>query len=116
MRLRNELGSAYMNTDSPNTIDRLLRAGWHVVEDAPVKEEVAQPVEAPRVRCVHTDPLKYKDLYLSWYVQCGSVAQLRDVLQHLGVVFDRKAVKKDLQALLKRQISEIKAQLKEEEN
>lgn len=114
MRLRNEVGSAYMTTDSPHTIDRLLRAGWHVVEELPTEEEPAPHVEAPQVRCVHTDPLKYKDRYLSWYVQCGSVAQLRDVLQHLGVVFDRKAVKKDLQALLRRQISEIKAQTKEE--
>ena len=114
MRLRNELGSAYMTTDSPNTIDRLLRAGWRVVEETPIIEEPKRNVEAPQVRCVHTDPLKYKDLYLSWYVQCGSVAQLRDVLQHLGVVFDRKAVKKDLQALLRRQITEIKAQMKED--
>lgn len=118
MRLCNECGSAYMNTDSPSVIDRLLRAGWHeVVQETVVTAAEEEPTcETPVIRCTFRDPLKYKDLYLSWYVQCGSVPQLREVLAHLGVEFDKRAVKKELQSLLRAQIKKIKATIKGEED
>ena len=104
MRLCNECGSAYKNVTDLETISRLRAAGWRIVEERVTAEEETPVPEPPKVRCTYGDPLKYKDLYLSWYVQCGSVKQLREVLTHLGVDFEKRAVKKELQALLREHI------------
>lgn len=112
MRLCNEYGSAYKTVTDPASLAHLLAAGWREVIPSAVAE--AEPTTAPAVTVRHCDPLKYKGRYLSWYVQSGSVKQLREVLRHCGVPFDKGAVKKDLQALLKEYIKQTKAAVKEE--
>ena len=114
MRLCNEYGSVYKTVTDPASIRHLLDAGWHEVEDTPAIEQQTPSIEAPQVTCVYREPLKYKGLYLSWYVQSGSVKQLREVLTYFGVSYSPRAVKKDLQTLLKKHIQQTKNGLKGE--
>lgn len=114
MRLCSEYGSAYKTVTDPASIRHLLDAGWHEVEDTPIVEEAQPPMDAPAVTCIYSEPLKYKGLYLSWYVQSGSLKQLREVLTYLGVSYPTRAVKKDLQGILKKHIRETKEALKGE--
>lgn len=109
MLLCNTVGSAYKSVTAPEVIQRLRDAGWHeVIPEQPAPLPEVAPPAAPKVDCVVDEPLKYKDLYLSWYVQCGSVKQLREVLSHLGVTFEKTTVKKELQRLLRKEIQRLK--------
>ncbi len=112
MRLCNEYGTAYKTVTDPASIAHLLAAGWLEVMPPTVTE--AELTTAPTVTVRHGDSLKYKGRYLSWYVQSGSVKQLREALKHCGVPFDKGTVKKDLQALLREYIKQTKAVVKEE--
>lgn len=111
MKLRN--GSIYQITNSKDTIQRLLRAGWQEVEEEktepkcdPVPAE--KPIAAPTLVIKKEKPLIYKGRYLSQWLQVGKVDELRAVLTHLGVPFERTTPKKELQRLLRDQIREIK--------
>lgn len=114
MRLCNKYGTAYKTVTDPASIAHLLAAGWHEVTSPTVAEAQPTPEEIPAVTIKQKDPLKYKDRYLSWYVQSGSVKQLREVLRHCGVPFDKGTVKKDLSVLLREYIKQTKAAMKEE--
>lgn len=108
MRLRN--GCIYQTTDSDDVIQRLLEAGWEEVKEVVVEEttEAAIEIDAPSVVVRKRNPLMYKGRYLSQWLQIGKVDELRAVLSHLGVPFERSAVKKELQQLLRDRIREIK--------
>lgn len=117
MRLCNEYGTAFKNVTDPGSISHLLAAGWREVREEPVKMEEAPqtvteeaPAEVPEI--LEPSALKYKDQYLSWYVQAGNIAQLRDVLNHLGIPFEKTAKKKDLQAILRGYLKGLKQELK----
>lgn len=113
MRLCNEYGTVFKTVTDGAMVEHLKEAGWRVVEE-PILEEVVTEKAAPVVVCKSRETLKYKDRYLSWYVQSGSVKQLRDVLSYLGVPIPAKAQKKELQKLLKSRIREWKNELKGE--
>lgn len=110
MRLRN--GNIFKTTNCADTIDRLLRAGWQEVKEAevvPAQEDTTdEKMTAPTVTTRKGNPLIYKGRYLTQWLQIGRVDELRTVLTHLGVPFERSAVKKELQQLLRDRIREIK--------
>lgn len=100
MLLCNEYRTAYKTVLNPTAINRLLQAGWH---ELPRTDREPVLPKAPI-----SDPLKYKGRSLSWYVQSGTVSDLRAVLRHIGVAYERNTHKNQLQALLKQQIHVLK--------
>lgn len=118
MRLCNQYRTAFKTVTDYASIDHLKRAGWievveeveQPVEEVPVVEELIE--EAPEI--IEPHALKYRGQYLSWYVQVGTVSQLRDALNHIGVPFDKSSKKKDLQAILRGYLKGLKQELKED--
>lgn len=110
MRLRN--GNIFKTTNSADVIDRLLKAGWQEVkevETVPVQEDTTEEkMPSPTVTTRNGNPLMYKGRYLTQWLQIGKVDELRMVLTHLGVPFERSTTKKELQQLLRDRIREIK--------
>ena len=117
MRLRNECGSAYKTVTDKRSIEHLLAAGWHEVpEPVAVVEQATETVEtaeAPKLVCEHGNSLMYKGRYLSQWVQVGKIKELRSALTYVGVKFDAKATKPELQQLLREYIKTVKADRKE---
>ena len=105
MRMCNQYGNIRKTVTDYADIQHLLNAGWR--EDVS-EEETFEAVEAPSIKIVDEDKLKYKGMYYSWYVQCGTVKQLQAALKHLGVNMDNLKLKRDLQEELRRQIKRIK--------
>ena len=117
MRLRNEYGTAFKSVTDPGSIAHLLAAGWCEVREEPVQSEQTPqtaaeeaPTEVPEI--LEPSALKYKGRYLSWYIHGGTIAQLRDVLNHLGIPFEKTAKKKDLQGILRGYLKGLKQELK----
>lgn len=94
MLLCNEYRTAYKTVGDPAAADRFRQAGWHEVAATDDTDTAAPP--APTA-----NPPKYKGRLLSWYVQCGTVSDLRAVLRHVGIACDRHLHKAQMQALLK---------------